>query len=98
MFKLTVIKKYWDREQIFVVNKKMYHLLKHPTIFLYVSCRCKAKTEDERSTYLDDSMVPDQFPHAVENEGETHAEHDQRENDQDYNDMLGIDQPRFLLL
>lgn len=43
-------------------------------------------------------MVPDQFPHAVENEGETHAEHDQRENDQDNNDMLGIDQPRFLLL
>lgn len=43
-------------------------------------------------------MVPDQFPHAIEYEGETHAEHDQRENDQDYNDMLGIDQPRFLLL
>lgn len=43
-------------------------------------------------------MVPDQFPHAVEHESEAHAEHDQRENDQDYDDMLGIDQPRFLLV
>lgn len=58
----------------------------------------QSEIKDERSTYLDDSMVPDQFPHAIEYEGETHAEHDQRENDQDYNNMLGIDQPRFLLL
>lgn len=58
----------------------------------------QSETRDERFTYLDDSMVPDQFPHAVEHEGEAHAEHDQRENDQDYDDMLGIDQPRFLLL
>lgn len=49
-------------------------------------------------TYPNDSMIPDQFPHAVENEGETHAKHNQRENDEDYNDVLGIDQSRFLLL
>lgn len=87
--------------------KRMYHPLKYPTIFLHVSyfnvirffLQMQSERKDERrSTYLDDSMVPDQFPHAVEHEGEAHAEHDQRENDQDYDDMLGIDQPRFLLL
>lgn len=48
--------------------------------------------------FPNDSMIPDQFPHAVENEGETHAKHNQRENDEDYNDVLGVDQSRFFLV
>ena len=41
-----------------------------------------------RFTYPNDSMISNQLPHAVENEGETHAKHDERENDENYNDML----------
>lgn len=43
-------------------------------------------------------MIPDQLSYAVEDEGETHAEHDQGENDEYYHDMLRVDQPWFLLL
>lgn len=43
--------------------------------------------------YPNDSVVPDKLSDAVEDEGETHPEENHGEDDEDDDDVLGVDQP-----
>lgn len=43
-------------------------------------------------------MIPDQLSYTIEDKSETQAKHDQREDDQNNDDMLGVDEARLFLL